>query len=144
MKKPGTIFIKIITFLLILLWVYTAASKLLNFSHFKVQMAAQMIPSQLSFFLVYTLPVVEIIAASLLFSPRTRLAGLYVSLMLMVLFTGYVGLVILNFYGRIPCSCGGVIGLFSWRVHFFFNLFFLLLTISGTYMVDRERRKTAT
>jgi putative oxidoreductase len=144
MKKPSRIFLEIIIFSLILLWIYTATSKLLSFSHFKVQMAAQTLPGWFSSILVYALPALEIAAASLLLISRTRLAGLYLSFGLMALFTGYVGLVIINFYGRVPCSCGGILRLFGWKEHFVFNLIFLLLTVSGIYIANRERRQRAT
>lgn len=73
--------------------------------------------------LAYVLPVVEMGAVILLVIHRTRLTGLFLSL-LMLLFTGYVAVVLLNVFGRIPCSCGGVIELLGWKAHLVFNIFF--------------------
>lgn len=82
-------------------------------------------------FLAYTLPVAEMITVILLVINTTRLLGLYFSLLLMVLFTGYVLAVLLGLFGRIPCSCGGVIELLGWKEHLVFNVFFLLISIAA-------------
>ncbi|MDB5114932.1 MAG: hypothetical protein JWQ79_424 [Mucilaginibacter sp.] len=140
MKKYQHLLLQFILFLLILLWIYTASSKLLNFAHFKLQMRIQILPHWLSRPLVYVLPPSEIIAGLLLLFSRTRLAGLYLSFFLMCLFTGYVGMVISNYFGRTPCSCGGVLQFLGWRLHFAFNLLYLLFTATGIYIVNRERR----
>jgi putative oxidoreductase len=143
MKITGKNILDIVQFLLILLWVYAASSKLLNYPHFKIQMHIQTLPARLSDALVYTVPSLELLAAIFLLFSKTKLAGLYLSLILMILFTGYVGLVILNFFGRTPCSCGGVLKQLGWNLHFFFNLFYLLLTITGICILQgREGKPT--
>lgn len=140
--KRSTI-IDIISFLLILLFVYTAASKLLDFKHFKIQMYIQTIPHKVSTALIWTLPSIEIIVALLLLFDKTRLFGLYLSSILLILFTGYITLVLLGYFGRMPCSCGGVITSLGWKNHLLFNLFFLLLSILGIYIINIERRSMA-
>ncbi len=82
-------------------------------------------------FLAHALPLAEIIAVILLVINTTRLLGLYLSLLLMTLFTGYVLVVLLDLFGRIPCSCGGVIELLGWKEHLVFNVFFLLISIAA-------------
>jgi putative oxidoreductase len=140
MKNIKAYFIDITVFLLVLLWFYTASSKLIDFHRFRAQMHNQTIPKTLADILIYTLPTIEIGTALLLLFKKTRLAGLYLSATLMLLFTGYIGLILMNYFGRVPCSCGGVLQIMNWPTHFIFNLFYLLLTICGTYSVFRERR----
>jgi putative oxidoreductase len=60
----------------------------------------------------------------------------------MTVFTGYVILVLINFFGRVPCSCGGVIQVLGWKTHMVFNLFFLLLTGLGILIITKKRRVT--
>ena len=132
---------EIIVFLLVLLWVYTASSKLMEFHHFKAQMHNQTLPAWVEDLLIRTVPATEIVAAALLLYPKWRPAGFYLSAALMTLFTGYIGLVLANYFGRVPCSCGGVLRILNWPAHFIFNLFFLLLTILGIYLLNRERRQ---
>jgi putative oxidoreductase len=138
--KINSKWIDTICLLLIMLFVYTASSKLMDFGHFKVQMNNQTLPHGIAEFLIYTLPGIEILTSLLLIFSTTRLPGLYIAFILMLLFTGYVGLVLINYFGRVPCSCGGVLKMMGWKTHFIFNLFFLLLTATGIYITDRERR----
>ncbi|MGY0036285.1 MauE/DoxX family redox-associated membrane protein [Pedobacter sp. NJ-S-72] len=61
----------------------------------------------------------------------SRLLGLILSALLMVLFTGYIALVLSGYYDHIPCSCGGVLNSLEWRTHLWFNVFFLVLAGVG-------------
>lgn len=137
--KTSTI-LQVVSALLILLFVYTALSKLQDFEQFKVQLYAQTLPHALATVLIWTLPELELITAALLFFERTRPVGLWISFALMVLFTGYIALVLLDFFGRVPCSCGGVIKTLGWKLHLVFNLIFLLLTILSIVLENGERR----
>lgn len=113
----------------------------MDFGQFKGQMDKQTIPRWLAQLLTYILPETEIIASLLLIMPKTRLIGFYVAFILMLLFTGYAGLVLANYFGRVPCSCGGILKTLSWKTHFLFNLFFLILTVAGITIIYRERRQ---
>ncbi|RFZ90111.1 hypothetical protein D0C36_22990 [Mucilaginibacter conchicola] len=133
----------IICFLLILLYCYTAFSKLADWSKFEEQMYNQSIPKGLAALLIRTLPATEVVVSFLLCFPRTRKAGLLLSLGLLILFTGYIGLVVAGFYDRVPCSCGGVLRSLGWTAHLFFNLVFLLLNLIAIYFTSRGRREAA-
>ena len=126
--KTKKILLEICTALLIILFVYTPASKLMTFHEYVLSMRAQPLQHWLSSFLTYAVPISELIAVVLLISGKFRKQGLYLSLGLLLIFTGYISLVQLNYYGRIPCSCGGVIRYMTWNQHLFFNLFFIAIT----------------
>jgi hypothetical protein len=132
--------IDIISFLLILLFVYTAMSKLMDFKQFKEQMFNQALPHEIALTLIWTLPGFEILTALMVFFKQSRLLGYYLSAILMCLFTLYIALVLLHYFSRVPCSCGGVIKALGWKMHIVFNLFFLLLSILGILIINRERR----
>lgn len=140
MKKTSDISLAIICFLLILLWVYAAVSKVLDFSLFRLQMQRQVLPLFLKESLIYILPVTEVVAALLLLFEVTLRQGLYLSAILMGVFTIYVGLAVFKVFHNVPCACGGIIAAMGWHVHFVFNIFFLLLATLGIYQVHRERR----
>jgi putative oxidoreductase len=125
--KPKLYFL--FCFLLIVLFTYTAFSKWLNIEAHLYAMRNQPFSRPLNDFLAYALPVIEIITVVLLVINSTRLLALYLSLLLMALFTAYVAAVLLGLFGRIPCSCGGVIELLGWNEHLVFNIFFLLISI---------------
>lgn len=116
------------TALLILLWIYAALSKLLDYAAFQGQLANQNIPHALAGILAWALPLTELITCGLIFFGRSRLLGLLLSLVLLSVFTAYIALVLLGAWDRIPCSCGGILSHMSWEVHLGFNLFFLTLT----------------
>ena len=127
-------FLHFICTLLILLWVYTAFSKLIDIAEFKRQLANQTFGKTTSDLLLWFIPISEILAALLLLFRKTRLAGLTLSAVLMLLFTGYIGLVLLNFYERVPCSCGGVLKEMGWHLHFWFNLYFFAISSMGVWL----------
>jgi hypothetical protein len=127
----------VISCILILLWVYTALSKLTDFAKFEQQMAAQNFGANASLVLVWLLPILELITAFTLLFCTTRFFGFVLSFLLMLLFTSYIALVLLGSFENIPCSCGGVLQQLGWQAHFWFNLFFLGSSAVGIYL---ERR----
>lgn len=135
------IVIEILSSLLILLFVYTSVSKWLAFKTFVGQMNNQPFPNWLTPGLVWTLPAVEVIISGLLMFDRTQLIGFRAALILMILFTIYTLLVLLKVFGRVPCSCGGVIENLSWEQHLVFNLFFVGVAIAGIILKRKEKLK---
>jgi len=112
----------------------------MNFAEFEVQLRLQTLPSGLKSILVYALPLTEAAAATLLFIPRYRQAGLYASFILLTLFSVYIGLILSHAFGRVPCSCGGILSHLPWGIHLVFNLACLLITTIAIYL----RRKGMT
>lgn len=131
-----TTFLRVITAVLILLFIYTAAAKLSNISKFESELINQTIPKASVPLLLWLIPLAEIFIACLLALRPTRKMGFYGSALLMSLFTGYMGSVLLNFFDRVPCSCGGVLKSMSFEVHFIFNFFFLLLSTAGIWLLS--------
>ena len=132
------VFLEIISALLIMLFLYASISKFLDFQRFINEMNNQPLPNEWTPFLVWTIPSLEIaIALSLMFE-RTRLIGLFTSLVLMTLFTIYTCFVLFHFFSYVPCSCGGVIRKLTWNQHLVFNLFFVVLSVTGIVL---QRRK---
>lgn len=130
----------LIAFLLILMFSYAAASKLIDLRSFRIQMLIQPVPRWSVDYLIYLIPSSEVVTIVFLLYKNTKTLGLYLATILMVLFTIYVGLAMTGAFGGIPCSCGGVIGKLSWPQHFIFNLIFLSLSIYGIITDYKERR----
>jgi len=143
MKWKDTI-IELIAYSFIALFVYTAVSKWMDFDAFVKQMDAQPFDNNWTPFLVWGLPSVELLTAGLLLFRRTKLIGLSLSLILMIIFTVYIKLVISNHYGFIPCACGGIIRKFSWWQHLWFNLYFVLLGVIGIIICLLNRKNETT
>jgi putative oxidoreductase len=132
------VLLECISALLIMLFLYASISKFLDFTTFIGEMNNQPLPNSWTPFLVWFIPCSEILICLALLFERTRLLGFYASLGLMSLFTIYSIIIILNFFGRIPCSCGGVIKRLTWTQHIVLNLFYVALSITGIVL---QRRK---
>lgn len=130
----------VICLLLITLWIYTSINKLMEYEQSQSQLAAQAMIGEYAGLLVWLLPALEILAAVLLVVRLTRKAGMLLSFLLMLLFTGYVGLVVAGLWENIPCSCGGVLNQLGWKEHLVFNLFFTLLAGMGIYLMKSQRK----
>jgi putative oxidoreductase len=134
--------IELISSLLIMLFLYASISKFLDFKRFIGDMNNQPLPNSLTPFLVWAIPCLEIAIAVALIFERTRMAGLYGALVLMILFTIYTGSILLHFFSYVPCSCGGVIKKLTWNQHLFFNLFFVALSTTGIVLQYRKSNQT--
>ena len=139
MKSEGKI--QLIVAALVILFSYTALSKLVDFENFHRQLSNQVFSNWMADILWIFLPLTEIAVCVLLVIKRSRLIGLYISLILMTAFTGYMGLVVLNIFDRVPCSCGGVLKSMGFTTHFFFNLFFLILSAIAIRLSDQQNIK---
>lgn len=118
--------IEVISALFVVLFVYAAATKLLDYDKFRLQIGQSPVLTGFAGVIVWLVPATEIVIAGMLMTLRFRLAGLYSSFTLMVMFTAYI-VVITRFSDYIPCSCGGVLEKLSWNEHLVFNLGFVVL-----------------
>lgn len=130
--------VDIISALLILLFVYAALSKLLEFETFRFQLQKSPYVKDMANILVWTVPITEIVISITLAVPRFRHIGMYASFFLMLLFSGYI-YIILHFSYYVPCSCGGVLSEMSWNEHLLFNIAFTLLALMGILLTGTNR-----
>lgn len=134
---------EIIAGFLILLFVYAAFSKLFDHQKFTEDMHNQPFPRWFASFLAWMVPLSELLITVCLVIDGTRKVGFYASLVLLSLFTIYIGAILLHFFPRTPCTCGGVIRRLSWRQHLLFNLFFILLSIAGVRLQSRTETRSS-
>ena len=139
MKKK--IALEIICFLFILLFTYAAATKLIDYQKFTVQIGQSPLLTDFAGVLAWAVPGVELLIAGMLAITRLRLVGLYASFSLMVMFTAYI-IAILQFSKDIPCSCGGVLESMGWTEHLIFNIGFVLLGLGGIILHSRTEENT--
>lgn len=132
--KTQNLIVEIITLLYVLLFVYAAVSKILDFENFQVQLGQSPLLSAFAHWVAFGTPFLELFIVVLLLLPRWRLTGFYFAFSLMVLFSAYI-VVILNFSSFVPCSCGGILEDMSWTQHLVFNILFVVLAIVGIYML---------
>ncbi|WP_394353492.1 MauE/DoxX family redox-associated membrane protein [Pedobacter foliorum] len=123
--------IKLVDFisaLFVLLFIYAAMSKFHDFEKFRIELGKSPILNVISNYVAIFIPSSEIGISILLFSKRYQFLGLYASFSLMVIFSGYI-VIILKFSTYIPCSCGGILQNMTWNQHLIFNIVFIVLSI---------------
>ena len=130
--------IETLSFLFIVLYVYTATDKLVHHTKFAFTLGQFPFIGRLHLVLSWLIPVLEILVALLLILPKGRKAGFVGAFGLMSLFTLFAECMLL-FSPRLPCSCGGVISQLSWTQHFVFNLMFVLLSLLGIHLVKTTK-----
>lgn len=120
----------IITYALVILFMYTAADKLMSLRTFASTLAKSPLIGSFSTFVAWFIPITEIIISLLLVLVLTRKKGLYASVVLLSGFTIYLAYMILSGL-KLPCHCGGVISSMSWQQHIWFNIAFTGLAYTG-------------
>jgi uncharacterized membrane protein YphA (DoxX/SURF4 family) len=116
-----------ISCIFIVLFIYAATSKLLDYDKFKIQLGQSPLLTRFADSVAWVIPTIEIGITIMLAIPRMRIKGLYTSFAMMILFTSYI-VAITKFSEYIPCSCGGVLQHLSWTQHLYFNLAFIALS----------------
>ncbi len=124
--RRKAIIVEVICYLFLILFLYAAATKLMEYAKFRVQIGQSPILTTLGDWIAPSVPAIELVIALLLFTPRFRLLALYASFSLMAIFTVYI-FFILNYSPFVPCSCGGILEKMGWEEHLIFNMVFVLL-----------------
>lgn len=138
--KARRVVVDVICYLFVLLFLYAATSKLMDYDKFQLQISKSPIITDFASVLVWLVPGLEIVISLALLIERTRLIGLYAAFALMLLFTFYI-YAILNYSDSIPCSCGGVLQKMTWDQHLIFNIVFVVLGIVGILLQGKINEK---
>jgi hypothetical protein len=134
--KAFNLAIEVITAILLLLWIYTGLNKVIHFEKFRFETGRSPFLQHIVPLVAIAVPTSELLIAGLLIFKGTRVMGLYASLFLMTLFTGYV-YVMLHYAYDLPCSCGGIIELLTWEQHLIVNVTITLLTAVAILLQSR-------
>lgn len=134
-------YVEVVCALIIVLFLYTGINKLWDYDNFKFQMGRSPFIDSMNGIIAATLPVGEILLATMLIIKRIRLLGLYLSFALMGLFTGYIWMM-LSYAPDLPCSCGGIIAEMSWNDHLIFNSGFTILCVVGILLQSSLNKQT--
>lgn len=124
--KKKTLFIEITSFLFIILFIYAAGSKLVDYQKFTVQLGQSPMLTRWANLITWLIPIIEIIVAIMFSFKKTQKIALYGALNLMTVFTTYI-IIVTNFSSYVPCSCGGVLEKLGWTEHLIFNIIFITL-----------------
>jgi len=138
----------IISSLFIILFLYTGVWKLLDQDTFRAALSKLPVIMSYEGLIAIFIPMLEVlIAVSLLGGMLKdnkifRKWGLAGSLVLMTIFTLYVGYMLTKYTHRLPCSCGGIMRQLNWHQHLYFNTAFTLLALVGL-MLNKKMRQSS-
>ena len=135
--------IKIFTIVLLTLWIPVVLDKIINFEVFKSGIFRQPFDDSYAQVLIYLLPFLEGVAVIFFLIPALQRWAFALSTLLMLAFTLYVGAALAGAWEKLPCGCGSVLSGMTWKQHLFFNLFFLLLSGYGFYLLNPKRSGAA-
>lgn len=131
--------ILIITYLFVVLFVYGGVRKMLDVETFMLQIGETLQFKSSAAAIAWSLIILQLLAGALLLLQPTRRLGLYLSFILMTLFTLYL-LLILNFSTYVPCACSGVFPGISWHTHLYVNVALTFIAFVGLIL---ERKHTS-
>ncbi|MVZ65734.1 hypothetical protein GQF61_07675 [Sphingobacterium sp. DK4209] len=142
MKKEK--FTAILSGTIALMLFYAASTKLFNYQQAQASMQKQIFSRSIADLLTWLIPSIEFIISMLLIYTRTRIVGLWASISLLAVFTGYLLLAMSRIFGYRPCSCGGIIQQLSYGEHLVFNLVFLFLSLIALYLKKKQTQEPRT
>lgn len=128
MKFKKTV-LEILTGIIVAIFAYIATIKLVKFEEFRLAIRAQPLAMWLKSFLIIAVPTALLLAIVLMAIPKLKKIGLFTSLGLLLIFSGYISLILFNYYGTIPCSCAGISHEWSWTKQLYFNLSLIVVTL---------------
>lgn len=111
----------VIPALLVFLFLYTGIEKLTAHRQLVTNLSAAPLLRPFAGILSLALPVIEMATAALLLFSKTRRAGYLIAIVLLSLFTVYLGVMLVT-KQALPCSCGGIISSLTWPQHMILNL----------------------
>jgi uncharacterized membrane protein YphA (DoxX/SURF4 family) len=123
--------VSLISLILAALWTYSSFDKWQDMKRFRHAMTVQAFPVWAGNILAWILPPMEMFIAVLLLLNTTKLLGLYLSFVFMVIFTIYVSGIVFKIYKSYPCPCGGIFTYLGWKKHFRINVVLTLLALIG-------------
>lgn len=129
-----------ISSLLLLVFLYTAWSKLREYEQFSYTLSKSYLLEPVAGIVAWILPILELALVVLLFVPAWRRLGLKFSIVLLSALTLYLTIMIM-YAPELPCACGGVLEDLTWKEHLYFNLGLIFISIIGAVLYKKEKGK---
>lgn len=138
--KRRIVIADILSSMVLLLLLYAALSKIFDYRRFVSVLNMSPLLKGYGAELGIFIPASELMIGLLLFIPASRLSGLYLSILLLLVFTLYLGYMV-NFAPDLPCSCGGVIKELSWPQHIVLNIMFIAAAVAALLLYKGIRKR---
>lgn len=132
-KQTYYITYKLLRGAMLLFWLYVGLDKIWQLAAFRIALQQQPVIGFLAPILFWLLPLIEVGTGVLLALPAGRLQrwGWRASTLLILVFTIYIGLGVLDVYAQKPCMCTSFLSQISWSTHLLINVGLLVLSFVG-------------
>lgn len=140
--KRKEVFLTVFSTLIAAMFLYAGFIKLRNYEKTNWEMRNQVFPVGIADVLTWLIPIVELIIMVFLIYRPTRIFGFKASFGLLAIFTLYISLAFTNIFGRVPCSCGGILGELSYGWHIVFNILFMIIALFGIWIENEINLKS--
>ncbi len=139
MQRINNVLSIVLTYTLIIIFLYTAITKLMDYDTFLNEIQrSPLLPYSLTPFIAYAVIFIEFGICILLLVERTNTFGILLSGGLLFLFTIYITMILL-FSPYVPCSCGGIISQLSWTAHLILNISLILFCGYIIYTIKKVK-----
>ncbi|WP_158275355.1 MauE/DoxX family redox-associated membrane protein [Pedobacter sp. HMWF019] len=135
--KAKTVTIDGISALFILLFVYAALTKVMDYQKFRIELGKSPLLNSYAKIIAITIPGIELLISLLIAIKQFQYYALYLAFSLMAVFSAYI-VAILKFSPYVPCSCGGILQNMTWTQHLIFNMFFLGLGVAAILLYPKR------
>lgn len=139
MKKTYQHLPIIFAILFIVILSRTAIVKILDFKNFQLQLAQSPLLGTTAEMMSYTIIFTELLIVVLLCFHRTRSLGFILSIMLITVFTTYIGYVLLIIENP-PCICIGMFEKSSWKENLSYTIILLGIGLTA-YLIQTVQKK---
>lgn len=140
-KHPQEFVLQVLTFSLLCLWIYVGSKNVFTYGEFRASMIRQPFEDQYGIMLSYILPAVELGTGILFIFEGTKRLGFWLTLILMLVFSGYVILALRDIWGSIPCDCILEFPI-SWKAHLWINGLITIACILS-FLLDWNIKKSS-
>ena len=127
--KPGKqqVLVEVITLLIVVVLLYAAINKLIHYRAFRFVLGITPTLKGMVSILTFAIPILELLIAILMLIQKTKIAGLYLSIGLFIIYL--VGMFQLKLY--VPNIRGGILDRLSFTQYLILNTLLLTLAIFG-------------
>ena len=140
--KARIIITQLIIISLILLWLLAGIPKVMDIATFSKQLERMTYIGWMHGLVSCSLPITMLLTGVLLVIPRAKLLEMYISWILLLLFTLYIGTVLL-FSDFVPCTCAGIRINIAWKEHLLICGSGILLTSLAIWMERQNNKGTS-
>ena len=140
MKNFQKISLIIITVFFVILLSYALIIKAGTFGNFRTQLEQVPGIQQFGKILAYSIIILQSLTIFLLCYQRSRLWGLWITFVMVTVFTGYIGFILLD-SSNLPCTCIGLFEKMTWKDNLVLNIGLMITALTGIITLKAGRSK---